>query len=212
MPRQRGSANRRKCESNPKRKTNVHVDQQDDTHPVRVASLRFTLTPARASSRRMSDEPEPPRKLYSLKPREFEAVNEPRPNALPPATPTRDPGIVPATDAAIDVRALARQATGKGPALKGAHSVNRTNEVHAMLQDIHARADAAGLNYLAPKAKRLSRRKRDYWLLMLFGNLALVIVAIIGRSNPFVLVSSLAGVGLVSVAITWIMWHVMDDY
>lgn len=160
----------------------------------------------------MSDEPDPPRKLYSLKPREFDAVNEPRPNALPAITPTRDPGIVAAHDAPIDVRELARQATGKGPALTGPNSVNRTNEVHAMLQDNLSRANAAGLNDLAPKPQRLSRRKRDYWLLMIFGNLALVTVAVIGRSNPFILVCSLAGVGLVSVAVTWIMWHVMDDY
>ena len=160
----------------------------------------------------MSDEPDPPRKVYGFKPRTFETANEPRPNAPAPALPTRDPGIVPASERPIDVRDLARQATGQGRALEGVAPVNRANEVHAMLQDNLARANAAGLNDLAPKPKRLSRRKRDYWLLMAIGNLALAVLAVVGHSNLFMLVGSIAGMGLVSAAITWIMWHVMEDY
>ena len=41
----------------------------------------------------MPDAPDPPRKFYSLKPREFEAVNEPRPDALAATPLARDPGI-----------------------------------------------------------------------------------------------------------------------
>jgi hypothetical protein len=160
----------------------------------------------------MPDESDPPRKTYAFKPREFETANEPRPNAPPPITPARDPGIIPATDAPIDVRELARQASITGPVLSSGGPVNRANEVHAMLQHNHARADAAGLNELAPKPKRLSRRKRDYWLLMTLGNLALAVFAITQRANPFFLVCGVAGMGFLSIAISWIMWHVMDDY
>jgi len=160
----------------------------------------------------MPDETDPPRKVYGFKPREFETANEPRQPASDAAPPTRDPGIVPASAGPIDVRELTRQATGQGPALSTTGPVNRANEVHAMLQDNLARANAAGLNELAPKPKRRSRRTRDYWLLMTLGNLALAILGITQRDNPFILVGSLAGIGFLSALISWIMWHVMDDY
>lgn len=159
----------------------------------------------------MSDEPDPPRKLYGLKPREFEAVNDPRPDAPPVAPPARDPGITPAPDGPIDVRELARQASIKGGAIFAA-PVNRPNEVHAMLQDNLARADAAGLNELTPQVRRRSRRRRDYWVLIVGVNgLTASSLLIVGVNLVSVFVV-LAAIGFFSAAVTWIMWFLLEDY
>ena len=69
-----------------------------------------------------------------------------------------------------------------------------------------ARANAAGLNDLAPLPKRKSRRKRDYFLCLVGGN------ALLGLG--FMLNPVFAGAGIVifNIGLTWIMWFVMDDY
>jgi hypothetical protein len=160
----------------------------------------------------MSDEPDPPRKTYGLKLREFESVNEPRPNAPPATPPARDPGIIPATAGPIDVRELARHATVKGRALSSTAPVNRPNEIHAMLQDNLARADAAGLNELAPQVRRSSRRRRDYWVLMIGVNGLVASSLLIVGVNLVSIFVVLAAIGFFSAAVTWIMWFLLEDY
>jgi hypothetical protein len=159
----------------------------------------------------MSDEPDPLRKLYGLKPREFESVNELRPNAPPAAPPARDPGILPAPDGPIDVRELARQATITGNAIFTAPA-NRPNEVHAMLQDNLTRADAAGLNELMPQVRRRSRRRRDYWVLIVGVNGLVASSLLIVGVNPVSVFVVLAAIGFFSAAVTWIMWFLLEDY
>ncbi len=160
----------------------------------------------------MSDEPAPPRKTYGLKPREFETVNQPRPNAAPVPPPVRDPGVVPASDGPIDVRELTRQALTTGPLLSATPPPNRPNDVHAMLQHNLAKADAAGLNEVMPLVRRRSRRRRDYWALI-FGvngltSSSLFVVGV----NPVSVFAVLAAITFFSAAITWIMWVLLEDY
>lgn len=156
----------------------------------------------------MADDSDPPRKFYGLKPTEFERVNAAP--APPPAaaSPAPDAGPAPANDPGqrIDVRDLVRSGSGRGPVLGHNATVNRANEVHAILQDNLTRANAAGLNDVVVPPKRKSRRKRDYVVSLLVGNAVLLVGTII---NP---VFGGAGLIIFNVGLTWIMWFVMDDY
>jgi|GEM_PF-3186356 len=60
--------------------------------------------------------------------------------------------------------------------------------------------------------KSRSRKKRDYIVVMILVNLALLSSNIIFSSNVVALVFSLAGVVIFSVGFTWIMWQVVEDY
>lgn len=159
----------------------------------------------------MPDEPDPPRKFYELKPREFEAVNaQPRhPGESPPAAGA-PPGPQPD---AIDINDLIRSANAGGAGLSPKAGPVVENDVHAILRDNLARAEAAGLNELAPKPRRKSRRKRDYWLLMagacaVFGTILLTS----GPRHPITFILALGGLVISTVGLTWILWFVMDDY
>ncbi len=156
----------------------------------------------------MQDEPDPPRKIYGFKPREFERAN-PTPAGSPAADvppPAPDPGITAAGEGKIDVNDLIRSGAGAGRQLGSNAVANRANDVHAMLRENLARANAAGLNALAPQPKRKSKRKRDYFLLLAAGNMLLTL--------GFVLQPIFAGAGFVlfNIGLAWIMWFVMDDY
>ena len=85
------------------------------------------------------------------------------------------------------------------------------NDVYAVLAQNRAVAQKHGQNEVVFKQVR-SRRKRDYWLLIVPSNLLLAILTWQGRDNPFILVCGLTGMVLVSLGITWIMWQVMNDY
>ncbi len=161
----------------------------------------------------MSDPSDPPRKFFDLKPRDFERVN-----GVPPPTaadvPAADPGIAPApASGPIDVKDLFRQAQVNAPLLSKSRSRGPENEVHGILRNNHERATAAGLNDLAPKAKRISRRRRHYWISMIVGTALFGSIIIgAGPSNPIFFIYGLAGLVLYNVGLWWSMWHVLDDY
>jgi hypothetical protein len=87
-----------------------------------------------------------------------------------------------------------------------------TNEVHEVLRENLDRANAAGLNDVTPPAKRRSRRKRDYWIMMIlvcgFFGAALAHFGIATIPGVY----ALAGIILFSCSLTWVMWFIMDDY
>ena len=161
----------------------------------------------------MQDEPDPPRKFYDFKPREFEAANEPPRNPAPTgkSQPAPDPGVIRVHDDRIDVRELARIATGDRPALGTNAVVNRPNEVHAILRDNLARANAAGLNEVSLRQRR-SRRLRDYLIVVTVFNVPLGAFAWFSRGDPFVLVFLLAGFVFFNIRFAWNVWAIMDDY
>lgn len=142
----------------------------------------------------MHDEPDPPRRYYRFKDREFERVN-------PPAGTVSDPG-------AIDLKDLYRTANATRPGLeeKPQAASASENEVHAILRENHARAEAAGLNAITKPAERKTKRFRDYLFVMLAGNLFFI------SNFPFNPVFAGAGFVLFNVGVTWIMWVVMDNY
>jgi hypothetical protein len=85
-------------------------------------------------------------------------------------------------------------------------------DAKAILQGNLSRANAAGLNELVPKAKRASRRRRDFWILFLLGN------GFFGGSLAYFGMTTIVGVfavgGIIvfSCALTWVMWFIMEDY
>jgi len=165
----------------------------------------------------MAEETDPPRKFYDLKPREFERVNPPRPPAAPEPPPLAPREIDPSKP--IDVRELFQQAQTGGPLLSRHRTANQT-DVHTILRDNHARADAAGLNDVSLAPKRASKRKRDYWLMMgigtaIFGALTVVsgASALAGnRGAAIVSVYALAALVMFNLALWWVMWHIVEDY
>ncbi len=118
----------------------------------------------------MPDEPDPPRKFYGFKPTTFEVAN-PRPAAAPApdsaAQPASDPGIPTAPPGRIDVHELNRLASTGLPLLNTSPVPVKENEVHAILRDNLAVADAAGLNDVKvdPNYRsRQQRRVRFFWI------------------------------------------------
>ncbi len=223
-------------------------------------TIPFTATRAIASVRgTMSDETDPPRKFYRLKPKEFERVNE-VPAAPQAAAPTAEspreadlgrsveptvpsgaaPGAMPGAGAAqtgrVDVRELARIGSAGAPLL-GSNQVRTTaNDVHAMLAQNEAVAEAHGLNAVKP-VQKFRRRKRDFRLMLVGGNLLILLLyfapnfvafqvqALAARqvpdlgkyaafilSNPPMFVLPLAVMVFYTGLLVWLMFGVMDDY
>lgn len=85
-------------------------------------------------------------------------------------------------------------------------------DVASILRDNLARANAAGLNELALKPPRRSRRKRDYWLLLLAGNIffggALAYFGLHSVPGGF----AFAGIIFFTTSLTWVMWLIVEDY
>jgi hypothetical protein len=147
----------------------------------------------------MRDEPDPPRKFYQLKPKEFEIVNAPVSAASADSSPTHVRGHL--------------RAANKTSAVPTPPPVAAPNEIQAILKDNLARANAAGLNDVSPGPKRRSRRKRDYWLVMVCGTTVLGTIAIkTGPGQPIPFTYAVGGLALFNFALWWIMWQVMDDY
>jgi hypothetical protein len=176
----------------------------------------------------MPDQPDPPRKFYNLKPKEViervndapaenaPAINPPTGNASPepiaPASPANS-GLVDWNNKPIDVRELARQAALRGPVLDGTNApANRENEVHGVLRDNLERANAAGLNEVELPPPRRSRRTRDYWILFIPVNGFFAFWAFGPYANPMTLAFGVGGMILFSIALTWVMFFIMDDY
>lgn len=158
-------------------------------------------------------EDDPPRKVYDLKPREYDRVNPAAGAVAAPATPVVPAG--PVADQPITVADLCQQATVTGPLLAIHHrAAVRENEVHQMLRENVAVENAAGLNALAPRQGRKSRRTRDYIVLMVGCNAVFGTLAVHGyrSGNAVLFVYAMAAIGFVSAAITWVIWGIMEKY
>jgi hypothetical protein len=143
-------------------------------------------------------EPEPPRREFRFKPTEFEVANRPADDT---------PGNAP-----IDVTQLYRQAT-KPPVAPGTAAPRPAeNEVHAMLRANLAKEEAKGLNTVLPQVRRLSRRKRDFWLILTGGNVLVVGIVLLLGINAMTLAFGFVAMAVLSIILTWIMWFVFDNY
>jgi hypothetical protein len=141
-------------------------------------------------------EPEPPRREFRFKPPEFDVANRPV-----KATPT---------DAPIDVHQLHRLARPPPPTADAPAPAE--NEIHAILRANLARAEAKGEHELILEPRPPSRRKRDFWLLLIGGNL--VVAGAVGglHKNVITVVFGFSAMVFFSLGLIWVMWFVMDDY
>lgn len=153
----------------------------------------------------MSDEPDPPRKNYQFKPREFERVNDHPGHAAPDS----DPAIRPER---IDVRDHFKVADASPPPVSVSRAKDTDNDVQAILRDNLARANAAGLNDLAPQVLRRSRRKRDYWLVLIPVDAFFTFVLLHPSMSGSMKIYALAGLVMFTLGFSWVMWFVVDDY
>ena len=169
----------------------------------------------------MAEEPDPPRKHYGFKEREFKRDNH-RASSAPPMPTAKDlakmadasPSEVGGASRPDGLAAGGRQMSGhKAPPTPNKSSRVDPNDVRAVLaanREVEKQfgGDVIGINKVS------SRRKRDYWLVFLtleiiFGG----IVAVgIKQPNPFFLVFGLTGMVVFGIAITWIMWQLLDRY
>jgi len=169
-----------------------------------VAPSRGLLEPTGGPVRlRAMEAPDPPRKNYDFKEREFKRDN-PVGSAVPPMPTTKELAMM-AGPAAPKVP--------PGPAtLNG--GVNREadpNDVYTLLRHNRAVEQRGGLDEVEIKRVR-SRRKRDFWVIVVPTDILLVWLTWVGRDNPVQFVVGLAGLVLVTVGLAWIMFQVMDRY
>lgn len=157
----------------------------------------------------MRDEADPPRKHYQLRPTSFERLNPP-PAEAPVPEEKRAPA--PETEGSIDVPTLARQAMTGQPLLRTESTPPPANDVQQLLRDNLIRANQAGINNVDTPPPRRSRRQRDYWLIIIPVNAFFATVAFGPYRNPMTLTYGIAGMIVVTVGLTWVMWFVMDDY
>lgn len=144
-----------------------------------------------------ADEPEAPRREFRFKPTEFERTNR----------PLNEDNTAPV----VDLRTLYRQANV--PPDKPAKSAPPAeNEIHQILRANVAKANAQGFNEVEIVEKRTSRRNRDYWLLLIAGDAIIALAMLAFTRNLVAVLGSMAFMLIYTVALTWIMRFVMDDY
>ncbi len=144
----------------------------------------------------MPDEADPPRKNYGFKDREFT-----RDNTLTSAAPPT----------AKELAIMSGHVRKAGLSAVGSAKADDPNDVYAILHANRAVEQKGGLNEVEIREIK-SRRKRDYWLLLISSEVVLGVVAYAGRGNAFVLACSVAAMGLIAFGLTWVMWQVMNKY
>ncbi|HWA24608.1 MAG TPA: hypothetical protein VG734_02960 [Lacunisphaera sp.] len=168
--------------------TDAHLDCH--SHLDSVLSFRF-LSP-------VPDAPDPPRKQFGFKERDFKRDNVAAGAEPPPPT-------------AKELAMLAGPVAKHGKALEGAQKADDPNDVYAALQKNRAVEKQHGLDAVEIK-KIKSRRKRDYWLLIIVGNLAIAGAVGLAGFNIISAIFGLAGAIMFNLSVTWIMWQIMSKY
>ncbi len=144
----------------------------------------------------MPDEADPPRKNYGFKEREFKRDNAPGGGANPTAK---------------ELAILAGPVAQHGKAALGSAKKDDPNDVYAVLEANRAVEKKSGLNEVEIREIK-SRRKRDYLILMIGGNLAILGGVALGGFNIVSVIFGLAGLIMFTLSLTWIMWQVMNKY
>jgi hypothetical protein len=162
----------------------------------------------------MADDPDPPRRYFQLKPKEFEVVNE-RVRAPAPGDPAApDPGPTAVDAGRIDVRDIFRQANTPGPVLGSHAPANKANEVHGVLREKYVRDVATGQYELgALDDSKRRRRIRNYWIAIVALNVPLGGFAVlIGPKGAIPFVFAIAGMALGTTYLTWQTFFLRTEY
>ena len=144
----------------------------------------------------MLSDPEPPPKKYTLKDR-----NAPLKPPTPPADKIDVHDLLGAAAEPIAPRLVAPPSTARPPP-------PAANDVRALLRDNVAREQPKDL----PPPARSTRRLSDFLLLLVLGYGALAGATYLIGAEPLTLFFA-GGVAFVyTLALTWVMWFVMDRY
>jgi hypothetical protein len=144
------------------------------------------------------ESPDPPRKNYGFKERDFKRDNA-HPSALPPMPTAKDLAMMSGPEPPATARAKAAPKPGD------------PNDVFTVLQQNRAVEQRGGRDEIEIR-KVKSRRKRDFWLMLVGGNLLIIGMVAITGFNVVSVIFGLAGIIILSLSLTWIMWQVMDRY
>ncbi|MSU46533.1 MAG: hypothetical protein EXS42_05285 [Lacunisphaera sp.] len=135
------------------------------------------------------DEPEPPPKVYGFKERDFKRDNT---RTSPPPPTAKEHAMV------------AGHVDRKVPPSGGANRAADPNDVYAVLQQNRTVEQKFGLSEVQIKEIK-SRRKREFWLLLVGGNLAIIGGVWLGGINVVSVIFGLAGIIILSLGLTWVM-------
>lgn len=162
----------------------------------------------------MQDEPDPPRRYYGFKSKEFDRANTVVPASAPEQPVKPDPGIAPAIDRKIDVHELIRAGATLGKQLGSNQATHGANEAHDILRENYQRDLATGGYDVGPLDDSKRRKRiRNYCLAMLLINLPLGLAAVFfgpGSALPFV--CSIGGMGMLSAWLTWNTFFLRTHY
>ena len=117
-----------------------------------------------------------------------------------------EPDNPPRKDYALKTRKFERV---NAPA--GSQKKSTEHDVYAILQQNRAEEKKFALNEVQIKENK-SKRKRDFWLMLVGGNLLIVTLVIVTGFNVVSVIFGLAGIIILSLGLTWVMWQVMDKY
>lgn len=142
---------------------------------------------------------DPPPKSYGFKERAFQRDNAPA-SAGPPLPTAKEL----ATMAGPPIHQPGLSAAGSAKA-------DDPNDVFVHLQRNRAIEKQAGADRMEIREIK-SRRQRDFWLLLIGGNLAIVVGVAFSGFNVISVIFGLAGLVIFSLGVSWVMWQVMDKY
>lgn len=118
------------------------------------------------------------------------------PSAAAPSTPSRNP---------LGFGAVKFERVNTAP------GVGEKVDVTAMLNEVRQMERDAGLDLVKPERFRVSRRTRDFWIMLIAGN-ALLLGGGIAMQSLTSLVFAIGGMGLFTFGLLWSMYGVMDRY
>jgi hypothetical protein len=142
------------------------------------------------------DEPDPPRKHYGFKEREFARDNAP---GGPPAPTVKD------------LAKLAGVHHDPRPR-SGAPKAGDPNDVYRVLAQNRRAEQQHDLDAIKIRKRARSRRLRDFWVVLVGGNLAILGGVVVMGPNVVSVMFGFGGVIIFSIGLAWIMWQVMDRY
>lgn len=153
----------------------------------------------------MPDEPDPPRKFYGFKDRDFKRDNAPA-SASPPTPTAKDLAMMSGERVPLKSAARSDDLPNSAKAKPG-----DPNDVYAVLQQNRESAQRHSLNEVQLR-KIKSKRRRDFWTMLVGGNLLIVGAVLFTGVNVYSVILGLAGIVMLSLGLAWVMWQVMDKY
>jgi hypothetical protein len=143
------------------------------------------------------DEPDPPRKVYGFREREFKRDN----------APAAGGETVPSAQDLAKLAGFHHDPAAR----KSVAKAGDPNDVHVVLQQNRKSEQQHNLDAIEIKETR-SRRKREFWLLLVGGNLFILGGVWLSGINVLTVIFGLAALIIFSLGLSWVMWQVMDRY